>query len=155
MFGITDIKLRRSEDAQIYDINFVDGDFEQMNGLDTAILMSLTCERRADESEVSLPEKRRGWIGNEINGFSDFEYGSKLWLLEQARATQDTLNKAVTYAQEALQWLVEDDYATSIVVDGEYDDNIELLLNIKFVRNNNVVESRTFNVWQNTFIDGI
>jgi phage gp46-like protein len=155
MFNISDVKLRRRESNSIYDINFIDGDFEQMQGLDTAILMSLTCERRANSSEVSLPQYRRGWVGNEINGFADFEYGSKLWLLEQARATQNTLNDAVTHAQNALQWLVDDGFADSIIAEGEYNDLIELILNITFVKNNNILLNLKYNVWENTFVDGV
>jgi phage gp46-like protein len=153
MFGVADIRLRSTD--RIYDINFVAGDFELTRGLDTAIQMSLTCERRAVESEVKLPQYRRGWLGNEINGFDNFEYGSKNWFLEQARATQNTLNNAVTYSQQALQWLVIDNYANSIVVSGEYDVDLNLLLRIQFVRNDDVVDTRIFNLWQNTFVDGV
>jgi phage gp46-like protein len=155
MFNISDIKLRRRENDSVYDINFVNGDFERMQGLDTAILMSLTCERRANSSEVSLPQYRRGWVGNEINGFVDFEYGSKIWILEQARATQETLNNAITYEQNALQWLIDDEFADAVIVEAEYNDLIELILDITFVKNNNIILNFQFNVWKNTFVDDV
>lgn len=154
MLGASDIKLRTvSATSRVYDINFPAGDFELMSGLDTAILMSLTCERRASESEIKLPQYRRGWLGNEINGFDNFEYGAKLWLLNQARATQDTLNKAVTYSQQALQWLVTDGYVKSTIVTSEYNSALHLILHIQFVRQDNVTETRIYNLWQNTFVD--
>ncbi len=154
MLGTSDIKLRTANAAsRVYDLNFVAGDFELTSGLDTAILMSLSCERRASESEIKLPQYRRGWLGNEINGFNNFEYGAKLWLLNQARATQDTLNKAVTYSQQALHWLVTDSYVQSVVISAEYNSALDLILRIQFVRQDNVTEIRSYNLWQNTFVD--
>ena len=141
-------------DFDQYDINFIDGDFEKEDGFDTAILISFLAERRASESEVLEPQHRRGWVGNEINGFDNFEYGSKLWLLYQARATQSTLNNAITYVNDAFQWMIEDGYVQNIIVTAEYDENLDLIINIQFVRNNDATITRSFNLWNATFTDG-
>lgn len=138
----------------IYDISFTDGDFTKMTGYDTAILLSLTCERRALESEVKIPQYRRGWWGNEANGYDNFEYGSKLWLLDQTRATQNTLNDSRTYANDSLQWMPDDNEVDAVLVDSEYNSEMELIINIQFVRNNDKTLSRSYNLWQNTFIRG-
>jgi len=97
-----DIKL--NDDKGYWDIDFdSQGDFVLEDGFDTAILMSLMCNKRANEAEVEAPQYRRGWWGNETSDFDNFEIGSKLWLLSQARATQNTLNRAIRYTQDALQ----------------------------------------------------
>lgn len=148
------VDLDLNTDAGYYDISFTNGDFTKLGGFDTALQISLMVERRASESEMKAPERRRGWCGNEANGFDDFEYGSKLWLLEQARATQTTLNNAKTYTQDALQWLIDDGHLDLIRVDTEYNDNMALIINVEFVRRNNIVFSRSYNLWEQTFIDG-
>ena len=50
-----------------------DGDLLTVNSFDTALKMSLFCERRASAAEEGVPELRRGWIGNEANDVSNFE----------------------------------------------------------------------------------
>lgn|SRR5512139_3921855 len=87
------------------------GDIATADQLDTALLMSLFCERRASASEVPHPQLRRGWIGNEG---TDFELGSKLWLYEQARLTRTTLNSLETEVMAGLQWLVTDGIALRV-----------------------------------------
>lgn len=148
------VDLDLNKDAGYYDISFTNGDLAKVSGFDTALQMSFMCERRASESEIKEPRRRRGWWGNEANGFDNFEYGSKLWLLEQARATQETLNNSETYVYNALEWLIEDGHLDLIRVNAEYDSNLNLIINIEFVRRNNVVFSRSYNLWENTFIDG-
>jgi phage gp46-like protein len=88
------------------------GDIETADQLDTALLMSLFCERRAAPSEMPHPEQRRGWIGNEAT--PGFEIGSKLWLYEQARVTRTVLNGIQTEALDAVNWMVEDGIAAKV-----------------------------------------
>ena len=61
------------------------------------------------------------WIGN-INRL--VEYGSKLWLLEQQRLTNETVNKARTYIEQALEWLVEFDYLSQVTVTASKDIDV-------------------------------
>lgn len=148
---ITDIKMQKTADGY-YDFVISGGDFESISGFDNAILMSLLCERHADESEIAPPQKRRGWIGNEMLDIENFEYGSKLWLLDQARLTQDTLNKSVDYSRQGLQWFIDDGYSERINVTGEIRNN-SILLDIIFYNKNDIIERRGFDVWRKTFID--
>ena len=154
MAGNADINLKVTDNGY-YDITFdSNGDFTKTAGFDTAIQLSLMCERRASSGEVKSPPNRRGWWGNEINGFDNFEYGSKLWLLEQARATQNTLNNSITYTQNALQWFIDENKVDTIEVTAAYDELLKLIINIDFVRNNDQTLSVAYNLWENTFIDG-
>lgn len=149
-----DVDLQKTDDGY-YDIAFGDdGDFVKTEGFDTAIKMSLMCERRADASEIPSAEYRRGWLGNVQLGFDNFQVGSKLWLLSQARADQDTLNNSVTYTQECLQWMIDTSLIDKIDVFAEYR-NDSLILKINFIRFQNIVLSKYYDVWNNTFIEGI
>ena len=96
-----------------------DGDFVKLDSFDTALQISLIgSDRRASATEEPIPQKRRGWIGNQ---YQPIEYGSKLWLLYQSRLTNETVNRARNYCQQALQWIVDLGYAQSILVDTARD----------------------------------
>ena len=93
-----------------YDISFTDeGDFVTTDGLDTAILMSILSEKRADSSEIVTPEHRGGDWSNELNDIVDYEVGSKFWLLYQARANEESLNFGIGAIEEGLQWMIDDE----------------------------------------------
>lgn len=124
------------------------GDFFLTDGFDTAMTMSIFCERRADTSEVPTAELRRGWLGNEV-GPEGFEIGSKLWLLYQARKLQATLNKATDYAKAGVQWFIDDNHVISIDVSAINTPN-GTKLDIKYNRSNSATETRSFELWENT-----
>lgn len=149
-----DIALERSEEGY-YDFSFVNGDFKKTQGFDTAIQITLMCERRADESEMPAPETQRGWWGNLILPYDNFEIGSKLWLLSQARANQETLNNSITFAETAFQWFIDDDYLDKVNITSEYQDeeSTQLILKIDLIRSQNVVDSRYYSIWENTFLN--
>lgn len=128
----------------IYDFQLdANGDIDTADMFDTAILMSIYCERRASASEVPISSQRRGWIGNE--SFDDFENGSKFWLYQQARATRTILNGIVTAVQNGLQWFVDDGIATSVAVTAELNG-----LTVVIERPNSNVDRRYYEIWNNT-----
>jgi len=131
VIGPVDIALARQDDGS-YDISIDEnGDLAQTADIDTAIYMSLLTDKRAASSEVTVPQNRRGWWGNVFNTDPDYEIGSKLWLLEQSRGTQDTLNKAQQYVVDCLQWLITDKYVKGIAVNAELVAN-GIQVNVKF-----------------------
>lgn len=142
-----DIAVRKT--GEIFDIDFQDGDLKGVNSFDTALNISLFEERRADESEQSVNDLRRGWWGDLLSDVVGFEIGSKLWTLYQARATEDIKNKAITIIQDALIWLVEDGHLTNLTVEGELVDG-QIKITTRLIRGNDEVDSRSFLLWQNT-----
>lgn len=112
-----DIKLTQDESGA-YDLTIADGDFEGVDGFDTAINVSLFSDARAPQDRVSVPEKRRGWMGDLNSPVVGRLLGSLLWLLKQRRLTQDTLNDAVSFANDALNWFVQDGIAQNVTVTG-------------------------------------
>lgn len=97
------------DDDGIYDI-VIDAeavDFATTDGLESAILVSLFSDRRADESEVSDPMQRRGWIGDLVSDIPQDRYGSGLWLYEQRRLTDAISSGVRSEAVQSLDWMVE------------------------------------------------
>jgi len=143
-----DILLEKSD--EYFDISFEDGDFKLTEGLDTSIIMSLLVDIRAEASEVTEPSLRRGWIGNEQNDDPDHEVGSKLWLLEQARNNQNSINRGISSATECFQWFLTDEIAKDVNVSGESTSSDKIELNVVFTRFNNSVLNIQFDLWENT-----
>lgn len=115
------------------DIEITSAGLRQDDGLATLVLMILFTDARADESDV-LPDgsgDQRGWIGDT---FADEPWGSKLWLLDRSKLTTDVRNKAVTYAQTALDTHLKPDYARDIVVTGSIPQFQLLQLDIVITR---------------------
>lgn len=130
--------------AEDYDIHFdARGDIETADQLNTALLMSLFCERRAAASEMPVPELRRGWIGNVAT--PEFELGSKLWLYEQARMTRSTLNGITAEALAGLNWLVEDGIALSVKAEATING-----LTVNLERSNSEVSTQFYKLWEGT-----
>lgn len=92
------------------------------DGLQTALLLSLFSDRRA-EPDDELPDNsgnRRGWFGDSYAAVAGDRFGSRLWLLYREKQRPVVLQRARDYAREALRWLVEDGIARSVEVDAEF-----------------------------------
>ena len=115
------------------DIEITSAGLRQDDGLATLVLQILFTDARADPSDV-LPDgtnDHRGWIGDT---FADEPWGSKLWLLDRSKLTTDVRNKAVTYAQTALERHLKPDYAKQVVVTGAIPQLQMLQLDIAITR---------------------
>jgi phage gp46-like protein len=88
------------------------------NSLDTAVIISLFTNARASDDDV-LPPGATDKQGSWMDSFPDVEgdkIGSRLWLLDRAKLTQETVDKARFYCEEALAWLVTDGVAKAVNV---------------------------------------
>ena len=148
------VDIRLANDGKSFiDISFENGDIKTIQGFETALMMSIYGEKRAASSEIPSPQFRRGWWGNEALDFDDYEIGSKLWLLSQARETQNTLNNAKTYVLDSLQWMIDDGFLDSVEVKAQYGTDGSdrfMLISVDLIRFQNSVLSRGFKIWQNT-----
>lgn len=143
----TDAVLTIDEQTNAYDFTLDEnGDIKTEEFFDTSLLYSLFGERRASPDEVPEPQLRRGWIGNS----SEFENGSKIWLLSQARLTRDTLNRLQDEAEKALQWLVDDGLAVSIDQVVASVSRGRVVLDITIRRSRDKVDRKFFTLWENT-----
>lgn len=91
--------------------------------LERLVAISLFTDARADADDA-LPVD-----GESVRGFWAVEdgdnFGSKLWLLERVKNTAENRAKAIDYANEALQWMVDDGFADAVAVELQDPTNHE------------------------------
>ncbi len=95
-------------------------------GLETAIIISLFTDRRANHDDA-LPDggdDRRGWWADAFPELEGDRIGSRLWLLFREKDMQSVVNRAREYTDEALAWLVQDGVAQRIVVQTGWVDRV-------------------------------
>ena len=144
-----DIALIQNTENE-FDVQFENVDFKLVDIFDTSLTISLFADARALPSQIPISQLRRGWWADQFDDdFPLFETGSRLWLLEQARNNQLTLNNAIDFAKNALQWLVVKNHAISVDVTGSFTQN-GIRLAIIINRANSIVETRYFDLWNNT-----
>ncbi|HAJ7238019.1 TPA: hypothetical protein HNO31_25090, partial [Escherichia coli] len=84
-------------------------------GLVTQVLICLFTDARADDDDV-IPDGSgdpRGWPGDT---YSDFSWGSRLWLLEREKLTEDVRLRVEDYARLSMQPLLRAGYARNATV---------------------------------------
>ncbi|SNT29076.1 Mu-like prophage protein gp46 [Noviherbaspirillum humi] len=117
-----DIELFWNGPGARADIGFAGGDVACDHDIKTAVLLSLFTDRRA-EGDDALPDpaaSRRGWWGDALDGVgAGRRIGSRLWLLGREKQLPEIVARAREYAQEALQWLVDDGVASRVTVDAQ------------------------------------
>lgn len=114
-----DLKFKQ-DSTGTWDIDFSNGDFELTDSLDTAVYMSIFCEKRASESQVAEPSLRRGHFTNDFNEISEYEVGSLFWLYtQQAKNTSENLTLLENSIIEGLDWLIEDDIISEVNVSAQ------------------------------------
>lgn len=144
-----DIKITQDEDTKKYSIRIANGDLELTDGLDSSISVSLLSNARAVSDQVLTPDRREGWLGDVVQD-SGRPMGSSLWLQDQRRLTQENLNGSITSGRESLDWMTEDDIATSVNVTGEIIPKLGNRLNIEFTSKTGVTSNQYVNLWENT-----
>lgn len=146
-----DIDFFYNSNDGYWDLALTDeGDLVGSNSIDTAVLMSLFTDKRADKSEIRKATQRRGWVGNLFNNNENYEIGSKIWIhSNQGRMQADNLNNIVDDAKDSLNWLLEDGIVDQMVIDYDTINNNEIKLNLRFVIGENIIELN-YVLWRNS-----
>ncbi len=143
----TDVILNQNK--SYWDFDWTDsGDISTNDTLDTSILISIFEEKRASPSEIAESNRRRGWMGNEST--PEFEQGSKQWLFEQERITGSVLAELGVIIRNALQWLIDDDIAKTVVVNQPTIRNGKVSVAIDIGRDGSKVDHRFYELWDNS-----
>mgnify|MGYP006270099255 CR=1 FL=1 len=124
-----DIKL--NQDKGYWDINFSNGDFELTDTIETALFMSVLCEKQAKQSQVANPLLRRGHFSNE---FYTKELGSFLWYYTyQHKVDNIVLQNAKKTISDSLQWLINEGFVNSvdIAVSKVNENTIQIEIELK------------------------
>lgn len=117
---MSDIKIEWDTDLMEGDFVEGNGDLKHEDGLETAVIISLFTDGRAKEDD-DLPDPtntdRRGWWGDQaVPDVEEDQIGSRLWLLCRSKTIEEALIDAKLYAEEALEWMIEDNVAASIEI---------------------------------------
>ena len=112
-----------------------------------AVVNSLFSWARAEDDDERPTESKMGWWADSYSDEGD-KFGSRLWLLMRSSLTAETLALAEEYAQEALQWLIEDRIASEIAVRAEIEGADRLNLQVEVVRpDEKALTARFVDVW--------
>ncbi|WP_434779279.1 phage GP46 family protein [Neisseria sp. Ec49-e6-T10] len=98
----------------LFVLSVQNNDLVPVQGMESAILVSLFTDQRIDESDLRIPIDRGGWFGNVLT--PNRELGSKLWGLENAKITSGLIGNIKEYAQRSFDWMTEDGLARKVEV---------------------------------------
>lgn len=134
----------------LLDVALLDGDLATDDGLRTAVALSLLCDRRAEEDDI-IPDgtdNRRGWWADAIADQDGDKWGSRLWLLSREKELPEVRRRAEAYAEEALDWLLDDGVVSEIVVTAETLNRTVLWLRVDIQRGDGTrISDRYQYVW--------
>lgn len=125
------------------DWSISDGALASGDDLSSAVFISLFSDRQAEASD-DLPDTsgdRRGWWGDLDESA---KVGSRLWLLSRSRLDDAVAKDAVTYAKEALKWLIDDGVATSVSVAATRSDRKLLTLRVIITKRDGTTASLSY-----------
>lgn len=113
-----------------------------------AIIISLFSWRRSNDDDGFQVPYRQGWWGDTFSTVTNDRIGSRLWLLSREKVTDEVVARAKTYAEEALQWLVDDALAVSVNVESVREGQ-QLALLVEVVKPNDTqsIKARFQNLW--------
>ena len=132
------------------DLSLIDSDLASDRGLMTAVLLSLFTDRRSetdDKPPSGDARDRRGWWADQFAAVEGDRIGSRLWLLDRGKRTNETVLRAREYALEALAWMIEDRVVSGVGVEVETTTNA-LLIAVELQRpGRDPVSYRFAHVW--------
>lgn len=99
-----------------------------------AVLISLFTWRRANADDPLPGLDRFGWWGDNFASEANDRIGSRLWLLAREKMQQTTANRAKEYAEEALEWLINDGVAARVDVEAERQGTDRIALACRIYR---------------------
>ena len=129
--GTADVALVWVTDEMAADALLIDEDLATDRGLETACLLSIFVDRRAEDDDTPPsgdPNDRRGWWADEFAEVAGDKIGSRLWLLDRAKRGGDVAKRAEEYVKEALAWMVEDRVTSSVSVEIDMDSHPNAML---------------------------
>lgn len=147
---MTDIATTWIVQSGMGDWSIADGQLASGDDLATAVLISLFTDGRANDDDVPPDgsDDRRGWWGDLDQ---DVPIGSRLWLLDRSRLTNDVANEAKAYIAEALQWLLDDKVATKVEVATGIGGRSQLDAVVRITRQDGTVAALKYGwVWNQT-----
>lgn len=120
-----DIRLMWNPEDMYAEIVLGDRDVDRDGGFETAVLITLGTDKRAS-SEDELPDSdniyKGGWWGDSLPPVPGYLMGTKLWLLQRAKTTDEIPALAEEYLRDGFQWMLDDEIIESFDVTVERVD---------------------------------
>jgi phage gp46-like protein len=130
-----DIKLNQNSFYD-FDISILNtGDFETDDGLETAIIISGFTDAKVTQTEYPS-ESQRGWWADE---FVNDGLGSKLWLCDRSKISNELFSNLKKYWMDCLQWMVDSSSVKTIDVEVVQSEKYTVNINIEITKNDNSV----------------
>lgn len=149
--ALADLALTWSNATADADLSMIDQDIASDAGLETAVLLSLFTDRRADDDDVPPggdPTDRRGWWADQFLPVEGDRIGSRLWLLDRSTLTGETARLAEEYVREALAWMLEDLVVSGIDVTIDTSTRGAMFIDVALQRpGKDAVSFRFAHVW--------
>jgi phage gp46-like protein len=150
---LADLALTWLEPQGAADLSMIDADLASERGLETAVLLSLFLDRRAqpdDQPPSGDPADRRGWWADQLAAIEGDRIGSRLWLLDRSVRSGETARRAEEYVREALAWMIEDRVVSAVAVEIDATGN-DLVIGVTLQRpGRDAVSFRFAHVWDAT-----
>ena len=145
------IQIAFTDLSKYFDLALSGADLTADDGLETAVIISLFSDRRADDDDA-IPDgsnDRRGWWGDTYADIEGDKIGSILWLLSRSKQVPDVARQAKGHIEEALSWMIEDGVTQSVSVVCEWYATGILAAAITLVRPNGTPLTMKFaNLWE-------
>ncbi|MGX6541460.1 phage GP46 family protein [Enterobacter roggenkampii] len=117
----------------------------QLDLLTRAVVISLFTWRRAEpDDNADVP---MGWWGDSFPAVQNDRYGSRLWLLQRSKLTNQLVQKVRVYIRESLQWLIDDGVVSRIDLDIQRTGISELANSITLWRRDGPVTISFNDLW--------
>lgn len=143
-----DMLIKANADG-IYDLVIDGSDFASAEGFETAIPTSYFTDARAPAVQVQEAKNRRGWAGNILSADIERELGGLLWILDQARIIEDVLNFGKSFAEDSIQWMLDDGEARNVAVTVEQQDDSSVKIFTSITTPDNTV-LKYVSLWRKT-----
>lgn len=136
------LALAWDRDAQRADWQLTPTSLALGDALEAAVIVSLFTDRRARPDDKLKPgEDPRGWWGD---AYAGRPIGSRLWLLLRSARTTETLRRAKDMIAEALQWLLDDELASRLIIEPEWRTRTGLVARITLIQQDGTPRVLTF-----------
>lgn len=146
--SVTDIAIVL-DDYGNGDFQIAKNDLVLDEGLETAVIISLFCDRYVAPEELPDGEiDSNGYWGDIANQNPSDKTGSKLWTLKREKSLPLVAKRAKEYAEEALRWMIEDGVTNEVIVTASIVKTGVLLISVSIVRPKNTVDFRYDYLWQ-------
>lgn len=148
--GLADLALTWGATEGTADLSMIDSDLASDAGLETAYLLSLFTDRRAEPDDVppsGEANDRRGWWADQFNEVEGDRIGSRLWLLDRSKRTDEVARRAEEYIREATAWMIEDQVVASHDVELELTSRALLMRVTAHRPGREAVSFRFAHVW--------